>query len=283
MWMPARIAPAVRDGVPVESKISLKSTFRSTSKSANNAGGVTVTQGSLWDIAELRAVREKAIAGDPDAQYQIGLAAILDPSLGISEQWADRLLVSAAQGGQPRAQYWAANRFMSLGGCQPETKKVPWLKAAAAGGEGAAQLSLALDLLKGQPSDEQLSQARSLLAQAAQSDDFYVRKHVVALLASSPIEAIHDRNTALAVADKLAKDPFEADPQKFEAIAAAHAANGDTWEAVSKQKMAIKKATALHWNTRLMVERLASYQQSRPWIGDLLALPPAAATAPAAR
>jgi TPR repeat protein len=282
IWMLVHFAPAVRDGVPIESKVSLKSTFRSTSRSANAAGVRSTTQGSVWDIAELQAVREKAIAGDPQAQYHIGLAATVDPSLGINAQWADRLLVSAAQGGQPRAQYWAANRFMSLGACQPEAKKLPWLKAAAAGGEGAAQLLLAADLLKGQPSEEQLSQARSLLAQAAQSNDFYVEKHIVALLASSPIEAIRDRKTAVAVADRLAKDPIDADPQKFEAIAAAHAANADTWEAVAKQKLAIKKANALHWNTALMQERLASYQRSQPWFGDLFASAPAGSGATAA-
>ena len=268
-WLQARFNPAIQDGTPVEARVSVKSIFKLD-------GG-----GSLWDIGDLRSMREKALTGDPTAEWQIGLGATLDPSLGIPANQAQQLLVSAAQGGQPRAQYWAANRFMSLGNCDPQSKKSPWLRASAAAGEGAAQLALALDLLNGEPSAAEVSQAKALLEDAGRSDNFYARKHVAALLASSPTTAIREPAIALEVAKKLWSERIEADPQMFEAVAAAYAANHDTWEAVSKQKMAIKRATILGWNTRLMQERLAAYQQSRTWTGDLFVLPTEGTPTPA--
>jgi len=265
VWMTARWTPATHSGAAVEYALTVKAQFFLT-----GAGGV------LWDVPALKAIRETALTGDPTAQYQIGLAATLDPSLGIPASQAYALLVSAAQGGQPRAQYWAANRFMSLGGCGTQQKKDPWLHAAALAGDGAAQLALARDLIHGQPSAEQLAEARALLEQAAQSPDFYVQKHVAALMAASPLEALHDPTTAKVVAEKLLKTPVESDPQAYEAAAAAYAANRDFWEAAAKEQTAIKKAVLLKWNTALMQERYSLYHRSKTWTGDLFALPAAA-------
>jgi len=36
----------------------------------------------------------------------------------------------------------------------------------------------------------------------------------------------------------------------------------------------VKRGKELNWNTQWMEERLALYRRSRPWSGDLLALPP---------
>ncbi|TLY91810.1 MAG: TonB family protein [Gammaproteobacteria bacterium] len=261
-WLHARFEPAEQGGLPVEAKETVKTAF-------NMEGG-----GVLWDVGALKRIRETALTGDPGAQYQIGLAAMLDPSLGIPRTQAHALLVSAAQGGQRQAQYWAANRFMSAGRCSAVSKKLTWLRAAAAAGEGAAQLALATDLLSGQHSAEQVAEARSLLEQAAQADSFYVRKHVTALMAASPLEQIRDPATALAVANKLSKDPIQSDPQMFEALAAADAVNGKFSSAGTKQWTAVKRAKELHWNTSLMEERLESYRNSKPWVGDLFSLPP---------
>jgi len=261
-WMQMRFAPAEQGGQPVESKLPLKATYTVT------GGGAPV-----WGGGALNTIRETALKGEPSAQYAIGLAAALDPSLKIPPAEAQQLLVSAAQGGHPQAQYWAANRFMSLESCDRQNKKLPWLRAAAASGDGAAQLALAIDLLKGQPSTAQVAQARSLLEQAAQSDNSYARKHVVALMASWPLDGIRDPVGAVVLAKKLIKDPIESDPQMFEAVAAAYAANGDFPGAAAKQEVAIKKASQLHWNTQLMQERLAHYHRSQSWVGDLFSLP----------
>jgi hypothetical protein len=127
--------------------------------------------------------------------------------------------------------------------------------------------------LQGTPSAGEVGRARSLLEQAAQSDRFYVRKHVVALLASSPIAGIRDPATALAVAKTLARDAVQSDPQMFEVVAAAYAANGDFSSAVSTQKQAVHKAKELAWNPSMMEARLAAYRSAQPWFGDLFSAP----------
>ena len=270
VWMPSRWTPAERDGVAVESKVAVKVVF-------NMIGG-----GVLWDLPALKAIRETALTGNPTAEYQIGLAATLDPSLGIPARQAYSLLVSAAQAGHPRAQYWVATRFMSVGACGVDRKKIPWLRAAASAGNGPAQVALALDLLSGQPSAEQITEARQLLEEAARSDDPYAMKHVAAVLAASPLEALRDPSTARSVAERLVKSSIESDPQMYEAAALAYAVSGDFWDARAKEQRAIKKAQQLEWDTRQMQERLALYSRSKAWSGDLFASPPVQIAPPAA-
>jgi TPR repeat protein len=265
-WMKARYAPATQNGQPVASRVIAKSIFRI------REGGV------LWDYGALKELREQALTGEPSAQYKIGLAATLDPSLGIPASQAYRILVSAAQGGSPGAQYWAAANFMSVANCTPVDKSMPWLRAAADGGDGPALLTLAQQLLVGEPAPEQQRQARELLERAAQANNYYVQKHVIALMAAAPFPALHDPATAKAAAERLATWGVEADPQMYEALAAAEAAGGDYWKAGNDQWTAIKRAKELNWNTQLMDERLTLYRKSRAWSGDLFAFAPAAAT-----
>jgi len=272
VWMPSRWDPARDDGVPVESRLLVKADF-------NITGGV----GALWNLPALKKVREQASTGDPSSEYLIGLAATLDRSLGIPVSQAQALIVSAAQGGHAHAQYYVANRFMSLGSCEAEKKKLPWLRAAARSGDTSAQLALALDLLRNQPTSEQLAEARSLLEQAALSEDLYVLTHVAALLGASPLAELRDPAMAKAAADRLTKDPPELNPQLFEAAAAAYASHKDFWLAKSKEETAIKSATRLGWATAPMLERLALYRKSQPWTGDLFAATAAPTASPASR
>jgi hypothetical protein len=158
--------------------------------------------------------------------------------------------------------------------CHSQVNGAVWLRHAADGGSASAQLMLATDLLSADPSAAQAAQARSLLERAATSDSYYVRKHVVALLAASPLDAVRDPGTALSVAMKLAGGEIQSDPQMFEAVGAAYAANGDFRQASAQQQLAIRRARSLAWNTRVMAERLAAYRGGRPWRGDLFALPP---------
>jgi hypothetical protein len=123
--------------------------------------------------------------------------------------------------------------------------------------------------VSGTPTDAQVGEARTLLEHAAAADNYYVRKHVVALLAASPIAALRDPATAQQVASKLALGGIQSDPQMFEALAAAAAGGGDFAGAVSQQEIAIRKARDLKWNTHAMEERLASYKGGKAWQGDL--------------
>jgi hypothetical protein len=264
-WLNSRFAPATRAGAPVESRLPAKLVF-----------GVEGSQG-LAGIEALRGARERADAGDAHAAYTTGLAATLDASLGISSARAGQLLLSAARDGEAEAQYWVGRELRATAACHPRIDGAVWLRHAAEGGSAAAQLILAVDLLAGTPSAAQLASARSLLEQASGADSFYVRKHVAALLAASPLDAVRDPATALRVALKLAAGEIQTDPQMFETLAAAYAASGDFGSAVAQQRIAVRKAEALGWDTRLMKRRLGEYRAGRAWPGALLPLPPSGA------
>jgi len=266
-WLNSRFVPASRGGAPVESRLQAKSLF-------------AIEGGSgLSGMDAYKAARQRADAGDPVAGYLVGLTATLDASLGISSARAGQLLLASARDGDSRAQYWVGSELHATAVCHGQVNGAVWLRHAADGGSASAQLILATDLLSADSSGAQAAQAHSLLERAATSDSFYVRKHVVALLAASPLEAVRDPGTALSVAMQLAAGEIQSDPQMFEAVAAAHAANGDFRQASAQQQIAIRKAHSLAWNTRVMAERLSAYRGGRPWRGDLFALPPHASRA----
>jgi TPR repeat protein len=260
-WLNSRFVPASRGGTSIESRIQARSLF---DKWGGGVSGMDVYQ----------SARQRVDAGDPGAGYLVGLTALLDASLGISYARAGELLLGAARDGDARAQYWVGSQLRAASWCRSRTNGAVWLRHAADGGSASAQLLLATDLLNGEPTAPQLAEARSLLERAATSDSFYVRKHVVALLAASALDPVRDPGTALAVAMKLAAGEIQSDPQMFEAVGAAYAANGDFRQASAQQQLAIRKAQSLAWNTRVMAERLSAYRGGRPWRGDLLALPP---------
>jgi TPR repeat protein len=265
-WLNSRFVPASRGGTSIESRVQVRSLFDRW------GGGV-----SGMDV--YKASRQRADAGDPGAEYLVGLTALVDASLGISYARAGELLIGSAREGDARAQYWVGSQLRAAALCRSHKNGAVWLRHAADGGSASAQLMLATDLLDGEPSAAQAAEARSLLERAATSDSFYVRKHVVALLAASPLDAVRDPGAALAVAMKLAAGEIQSDPQMFEAVGAAYAANGDFGRASAQQQTAIGKARSLAWNTRVMTQRLSAYRDGKPWRGDLLALPPAGSQA----
>jgi len=261
-WLNSRFEPASRGGAPIESRLQAKSLF-------------AIEGGSgLSGMDAYKSARQRADAGDPVAGYLVGLTATLDASLGISSARAGQLLLASARDGDSRAQYWVGSELHATAVCHSQVNGAVWLRHAADGGSASAQLMLATDLLSADPTGAQAAQARSLLERAATSDSFYVRKHVVALLAASPLDAVRDPGTALSVATKLAAGEIQSDPQMFEAVGAAYAASGDFRQASAQQQIAIRKARSLAWNTRGMTQRLAAYRDGRPWRGDLFALPP---------
>ena len=260
-WLNSRFAPATREGRAVESRLQAKLLF---------GAGAT-----LPNTEAFRQALPAADSGDPAAGYPVGLAGTVDSSLGVPSARAGQLLLAAARDGNPQAQYWLGSQLRTASACPGRGDGTVWLRHAADGGSAAAQLLRATDLLRAGAADAQAAQARTLLGRAASSDSFYVRKHVAALLAASPTDAVRDPGTALAVAMKLSAGEIQSDPQMFEAVAAAYAANGDFHNAVAQQRVAIAKARKLAWNTRLMDERLAAYRSGKPWRGDLFAVPAA--------
>ena len=185
-------------------------------------------------------------------------------------------MLIAAQAGHPKAAHEVSRRFDTLCNKGEDPRKLPWLRYAAAAGDASADLDLAEMLLDQTqtPSPEQLTQIRSLLQGAATSDSFRAKKHAVALLAASPLEAIRLPAVALEGAHALSSGSIQSDPQMFEAVAAAHAANGDFAQAEAQQQTALAKAKALGWNTKFMEDRLDSYRNKKAWYGDVFAVPP---------
>ena len=258
-WLNSRFAPALRDGKPVESRTTAKLLFASS-------------EGTIGGSETYRQARPAADGGDPAAGYLVGLTATVDSSLGIASGRAAELLLASARDGYPQAQYWLGNQLRYATECQGRTDGVIWLNHAAAGGSAAAQLMRATDLLASGASPAQAAEARGLLEKAAASDSFYVMKHVAALLAASPVDAVRDPQTAQRLATRLAGGEIQSDPQMFEALAAAAAANGDFRGASDAQQLAVKKAQGLGWETHRMSERLAAYRSGKAWRGDLFAL-----------
>jgi len=260
-WLNARFRPAARNGVPLESRLQVRLPF-------------TIEGGeALWSSGTFKEARAAAEAGEAGAGYLVGLAATADPQPGITPARGAELLLLAARDGNADAQYWLGSQQRNVRACHPGINGAAWLEHAAAGGHPAAQLILAVDLLSGSPTDAQVHEARSLLERAAAADSYYVRKHVVALLAASPLAALRDPPTAQQVAEKLATGDIQSDPQMFEALAAANAANGDFAGAVAQQQIALRKARDLAWDPRAMEQRLAAYRGGRAWQGDLFASP----------
>jgi TPR repeat protein len=257
-WLNSSFTPAQRGGSAVPARLEAKTQFADSAP--------------LADAEVIRQARPAADAGDAAAAYLIGLAAMHDSSLGISGARAKQLLLGAAHDGNPDAQYWVASQLRASLACHPRADGEVWLRHAADGGNAAAQLLLAQDLLAGVPSASQVTQARALLGQAARANNYYVRKHVVALLAGAAPDALRDPPAALELAKQLAGGTIRADPQMYEVVAAAYAASGDFHNASAQQQLAVDKAKGLGWNTRTLAEQLDAYRHDRAWHGDLLAL-----------
>ncbi|MFZ1905905.1 MAG: hypothetical protein WAU56_11010 [Steroidobacteraceae bacterium] len=254
-WLHGRFTPASRGGVPVASEIQVQYAF--TQKAGED----------LWSTAALKDVRQAANAGDPRAEYRLGLASYGAAPGGAAQ--AEEFLLRAARDGDPQAQYWVGARLRATSACHSDVNGATWLRRAAQGGATTAQVMLARDLVRGTSGAAQVAEARALLESAAASSDYYVMKHVAALLAASPSETVRDPATALGVARRLAAGEIQSDPQMFEVVAAADAANGDFAGALAEQQTAIGKAKGLGWSTQEMQERLEAYRSRRAWHGDL--------------
>jgi hypothetical protein len=253
-----RWRPASLNGRPVEARITLKVL----------SGGIKAQGYSPWHLEQVSKIRTAAEQGDPDAEYLFGELVLVDPKLGHGVEFRD-FLVSAAQQGHAKAAYEVAQSFQWLGLCQKDDHRLPWLRYAANAGEPIAQLATAEEALR-RPASADPQKVVQLLQHAVTSDDFYVKKHAVALLAASPLETIRKPDVALVGARALLDGPIQSDPQMFEAVAAAYAVTGDFADAQSQEAIALKKARKLGWHTDPMEERLAAYRSGKPWYGDLL-------------
>jgi TPR repeat protein len=257
-WMNSRFNPAMRAGRAVPSRVQAKLVF-----------GDGAALAKLPEFAQALPAAEK---GDAHAQYLVGVAGLLDPTVGVAAAHAGQLVLQAASDGDAQSQYWIGTQERSTAECHPQADGSVWLRHAATGGNAAAQLLVARQLLSGGAAD--VAQARTLLGQAAAADNYYATKHAAALFATASNEALRDPAAALRLARQLSGGEIQSDPQMFEVIAAAYAVNGDFRNAALQQQTAIDKAHTLGWDTAAMSERLAAYHGGKPWHGELSAAMP---------
>jgi TPR repeat protein len=259
----SRFRPATVDGHAVEGFYRYPAKFRI------QGGGV------LWNDSGVTQSVANANAGNPEAQFLVGSAAIVDSQeFHIPYGKALELLVKSAQAGNPHAQYWLGMEFSSRAICGPSEKAARWLDIAARNGEPTAQVRRARKLLAGDNSEADRADAKRLLSAAARSDSVFAARQAIGILASTPFDDVRDPALAASVLHDLKVDEYAQDPQTWEAVAAVHAARGEFRDAHYEEDRAIKLAQDYRWNTTAMEERQAAYSAKKPWTGDLLASPP---------
>jgi len=196
--------------------------------------------------------------------------ASTDPAAERPATW----YLKAAQAGIPSAQYLIGSPMLRAKGpnsADKVKKGLFWITKAADAGQADAQVDLANYLLS-QPGDPaNRARAYDLLEKAAKSESREGKYRLAALLASDADETRRDPKRALGLLEQVMIDK-ELDPTAFEIRAAANATSGDFDAARNDQGRAIRMAAKLGWDLAPQKARLAKYESSAAWTGDLLAL-----------
>ncbi len=268
LFLGARYSPSMVDGHPVAQRMAV--TLRSE----------IIGDNADWTQQMLGHALTKARAGDPQGQYAIGIVATTQHLNEVPNVLGEALLLKAAQGGYGPAQYEIGRKLLDLEACADIPRGLMWLRAAAHEHSGPAQIAVAEQLLRGEPSPEQVEEATQWLHVALESNDGFALRHAVGLLATHPKLAPADARLLVASAQHLLASEAIREPQTLEAAAAAFAAAGQYGSAVDRQQTALKIARSYAWNTKAVEERLASYRATQPWRGELFAVPPRDTPAP---
>lgn len=268
LFLGARYSPSMVDGHPVAQRMAV--TLRSE----------IIGDNADWTQQMLGHALTKARAGDPQGQYAIGIVATTQHLREVPEALGEALLLKAAQGGYGPAQYDIGRRMLDPEVCADVPRGLMWLRAAAHEHSGPAQIAVAEQLLRGEPSPEQIAEASQWLHVAIESNDGFTLRHAVGMLATHPKLAPADAKLLASSAERLLAAEAVREPLTLEAAAAAFAAAGQYGLAVDRQQAALKIARAYAWNTKATEERLASYLATRPWRGELFSVPPRDTPAP---
>ncbi len=235
-----------------------------------------VMAGSTFDGLKdfAKNVRVEAEAGKPAAQLTYGmLLANFPGELAVKKSDSVPWFLKAAQAGSPQAQFAVGTSLTLNGwGCHcDETKGEVWLRKAAEADHPAAQVGLATYALRGSPTEANTRLASVWLERAAKNGDQEGMFYLAALLAATPFADLRDPGRALALLEKV-QGEFSNNPSLNEIRAAAQAGGGDFKAAVASEQHAIGSARVVSWNLAPLKERLARYQASQAWYGNLLAL-----------
>ena len=257
--------PPRENGVPVACTIRFKVRFRVTY--ASGGGGDDEQKKVLADV------RAKAESGDPRSQLTYGLLLEMRDDMNTKAEYTIAWFLKAAQGGVPSAQYLVGMHTLAssaLAGQGKPDKGLTWLQMAANSGQSDAQVALANYLLRNKPDADTFAKALELLEKAAATDNRDGKYFLAALLATGEDAARRNPKRALELIATM-KDEFEFDPTFFEIRAAAEAMLGEFEAAQKNQKAAIRQARKHGWNIDDQQARLASYEASKTWSGNLFA------------
>ena len=253
--------PAVENGIAVPCTIRIKVKFSILDKQWR-------VLAAKKDVEEIRL---KAEGGDPRSQLTYAMIVDGRPDLVDKEESALRWYLRSAQAGLPSAQYaLGAQALNGFGAERDERKGLAWLDKAAGAGSPEAQLELANYILRESSDAKAIAAAQSLLMRAVEGGSRDAQFYLAAVWATAPEAALRDPARALELIGKAMAD-FESNPIAFEIRAAARAHSGDFKAAQKDQSTAVSKAKKLGWNTAPLEVRLAGYQSSKSWSGDLFA------------
>lgn len=218
-----------------------------------------------------KATLTKAEAGDPGAQTVYGLLiAGMPAQMKQERQEALPWFLKAAQAGAPLAQYQVGYSMLKGWGCLcEEPKGLFWLRKAAEADQADAQLVLAQYSLRDSSGEGGVIRAKTWLERAVAGGNRDAKLYLAALLAAAPAAEARDPKRSLALIRDIYRDVND-DPTTFQIRAAALAHTGDFKAAVLAQKKALHMAEKLGWDLAPDTERLALYQSSQAWTGNLL-------------
>lgn len=120
--------------------------------------------------ADIPALKAKAAAGDPEAQFLVGRALLRGEGVSKDIPEALRLLKPAAESGHAGAM--GAYGFMlsrGLGTEKNESAAIDWLRKSAALGVATSQLNLGIMTLKGMGTPQNTAGGLALIEQAAKA------------------------------------------------------------------------------------------------------------------
>lgn len=254
-------APAKDGDKAVPCSIRFKVKFTSKNSKVDNA----------MDAAFEKS-RAPAQAGDPVAQVFFGLLMLDRSKTGQGDGMPIDWFLKAAQYGNPAAQYLVGAELLGPS-WRPDAevaKGLIWLKLAAASGNADARFALANYHLARDPAATTDPVVFAWLEDAAKAGHRDATLALAALLAASPDATRRDPSRALTLLSGDLAPSFELDPVTFEIRAAAQAALGKFPLAQSGQKQGIREAARLGWDTAPLESKLASYEKSVAWTGNLI-------------
>jgi TonB family protein len=224
---------------------------------------------------EMLERKEKALAGDPHAQflyaYFLG-AGLEDKSSKVDDtrsagEDSNKWYLKAAQNGSVLANYFLGKNTLNGNMCTPDiNKSMGWLQRAASKNSAEAQYLLAKELLSGERFQKNEEQGIYWLNRAATGgiNGYSAAKLGLAwILATHPNKA--QRNGALAQQYVLSVEKDYNDKQTYyQTAAAVSAENGDFENAIMWQEKALDDAESLKLPIETIRAQLNAYITKQP-------------------